>query len=114
MTVGYLEVLEKCRKCGNDFSRRTQSEKCPHKFIDGVKMILKAHFKKELFGLDAEYIAQQICQLMDAECQARVERIIQEIEHFASLAPNGDIIEILLDGNWWQALKKQEGVENGS
>lgn len=47
MSIGYLEILTKCSKCGKSFSR-AESEKCPHKSIDGLSQrILEGKWKSE-------------------------------------------------------------------
>ena len=55
--------------------------------------------------------------IKDAECQAKVERLFKEIEeHFFTFDGDGNLILCSeMDGvrkvNWWQALKKQEGID---
>jgi len=63
----------------------------------------------------------QTASIKDAECQARVERIFEEIEeHCQTFDKDGNPIIYLnykrADGNrkeinWWQALKKREQKE---
>ena len=77
-----------------------------------------------------EEVAEVICLLFEPKCQARVERIFKEInshwlvetsfysppeirlETDGRISSNGRIYsKPLKKQEWWQALKKREGVE---
>lgn len=66
--------------------------------------ILKAQIEerdKRIAELQESF--KMLQELSKAECQERVERIFREIEE-------GNVLRISTLGDWWQALKKQEGV----
>ena len=55
-----------------------------------------------------------ICSILEAECQARVERIFRVTEEGMAKSVGYDNIQQMLDGglelpDYWQNLKKQEG-----
>jgi len=60
-------------------------------------------------GLEAVAKAQdaKTASIKDAKCQERVNRIFEEVERFAAYAPGGELIDILLEGERWQALRKE-------
>lgn len=46
MTMGYLEMQTKCKKCGKYFLPRREFKKCPHNFRDKLSRQLMGQEKK--------------------------------------------------------------------
>ena len=98
--------------------------------IDGeIKKIMESciYYHAEQFGssgaiqvmdFDIGTATDQICQLFDTECQARVEGIFEDIEQhkpespfYASESDWGSDMTIFKLHGWYQALKKREGIK---
>ncbi len=114
-----LEEAEKCRGWASQRKKFIEAKvKAQRDLTASIKEAEIAEIGKRIMeGIDTaigayESTCEALLKQKEAECQARVERILEKVER-SSHPMNTNMYGISLSKQEWQTLKEQEGIKDG-